>query len=47
MNGATELKYTFKSEKEVAERVDAVFELLKYFEQSLVQNSTVDLSPKA
>lgn len=47
MNGATELKYTFKSEKEVVERVDAVFELLKYFEQSLVQNSTVDLSPKA
>lgn len=31
MNGATGIKYTFKSPKEVSERFDAVLELLAYF----------------
>ncbi|WII96079.1 transcription-repair coupling factor [Moraxella haemolytica] len=37
MMGATTLKHTFKDEKDVATRVNAVFELLKYFENNLVE----------
>lgn len=41
MNGATGLKYTFKSEKELSARVNAVFDLLTYFQNHL-NESVVD-----
>ncbi|MDO4441730.1 MAG: transcription-repair coupling factor [Moraxella sp.] len=37
MAGATTLKHNFKDEKDVNARVNAVFELLKYFENNLVK----------
>lgn len=38
MNGATGLKYTFKDEKDVTERVNVVFELLRYFAGHVLTN---------
>lgn len=39
MNGATGIKHTFKEEKDVVGRTNAVFELLKYFHGHLVETS--------
>ncbi|WFF37710.1 transcription-repair coupling factor [Moraxella nasibovis] len=45
MNGATGLKYTFKNEKDVAGWVNAVFELLNYFQSHVIEAEHNDNEP--